>query len=155
MKAKFKILIIDDEWKSREDVYRSVLSEDSFDLIPVNNGSEWQTKIESEVVDGYILDIVLGKWKYISNGKPLEINEVLAKIGKLAPVMLVSSEYSKLVDPEENKLTAYVNNIIENGYNVPAFFTWQDFEKERKFKDDNTHIKYIKQSVTIHLSKLN
>lgn len=149
---KFKILVIDDNWDIRKSDYQQVLSDEDFDLIGVENGSEWEKMIETEQVDGYLVDIVLSGWNNLETGEPPELLDVLKKIGKVKPALLVSSEYEKLV-AENNKLKYYINDIIQEGYNVPALYTWQEFENERLYKDDQRKIKRIKQSVIIALGK--
>ena len=62
--AKYKLLVIDDEFDRRSSYYETVLGGDDFALSFVHSPSELDNLI-NEPVDGYIIDIFLdrGDWK--------------------------------------------------------------------------------------------
>ena len=126
---KNKLLIIDDRWTDRSDIYRKVLS-DEFEIEAVEKGSEVFKKIAKTKADAFLIDIVLSKWTH--EGKPLELIDVLQKIQSKNPIILVSNQYGELL--KNRKLTNLYNNLIEGGYNIASFLLWDDFNK---IHDDN------------------
>ena len=121
---KNKLLIIDDRWDIRAEIYKRVLESD-FNISYIEKGSQLFEKLANEDVDAYLIDIVLTKWQI--NNKPLQVLSVLEKIGNNKPIILVSNEYENLVKDKE--LTPLINTIIDKGYNVNSFLIWSDFTK--------------------------
>lgn len=152
MENKFKIMIIDDDWETRQETYKMVLSPD-IEIIPIESPEQLFLYIEQITVDGYLVDIVLNNWKDVS-GNPQELIPVLEAIGHNKPIMLVSREYDALL--QKNTLTRTINDIITKGLLVNSFFVWQDFEKEaylKSQKDQTNFTQNIENSIKIYLSR--
>lgn len=118
-----RLMIIDDRIAERKDVYHNVLSE-RFDLVYVEKASTLMDKIDSESVDGYVLDIVLTNWSDI-DGKRLALQKVLARIGTSRPIILLSNEYKMLVS--EGELTKLFNDILDGDFKVNQLYLWDEF----------------------------
>jgi nucleoside phosphorylase len=147
---KLRILIIDDDWETRKDIYKNVLS-DSFIIEAVETAPELFIKLHECNVDGYLVDIVLENWKD-EKGKPQELIPILENINhKMAPVFLLSGQFDNLVNKDDNRLTRTINEIIEKSFLVKSFFVWSDFEKESRYKDDITRTNTIKSSIYVQL----
>lgn len=125
--SKLKLSIIDDEWESRKDVYETVLSTD-FEIFAISKPADLKKSINKNIVDGYLVDIVLSNWT-TDKGEPQELIPILELLkGKNVPIMLVSRNYNVLL--ENNKLTETINTIIKKDLSVKSFFAWNDFERE-------------------------
>jgi len=145
-----KILVIDDRWDERGRTYTNVLSQD-FEIISVEHGSDLYRYIDNIDVDAYLIDIVLDRWVY--GNKPLTISKVLERIKNNKPKILVSNEYTSLV--EEGELTLLLSTIIDNGYNVNSFLLWDEFQRavqDKTTNKDNTEtiISKIKLEILRH-----
>ncbi len=142
-----RILIIDDEWSSRKKTYENVLSND-LEIVAVENGSELFDKIQKVQVDGYLVDMVLDKWR-TNDDKPQELIPVLERIGIFKPIFLVSRQIGTLV--ENNQLTSIINKIIEKGLLLKSFFAWNDFEKENRLKNNLVQTSNINKTILVHI----
>ena len=121
--SRLKLLIIDDEWESRKDVYEKVLSSD-FDISAINKPSD----INESNADGYLVDVVLNNW-ITDKGEPQELIPILETLKeKGTPIILVSKKYDVLL--QNNQLTNTINRIIKEDLPVKSFLAWRDFEKE-------------------------
>jgi nucleoside phosphorylase len=152
MEKKFRLMIIDDDWIHRHEIYKSVLTSD-FEIISVESPDKLFLDIEEKTVDGYLVDIVLNNWRN-SEGNPQELIPVLEAIGHDKPISLVSSAYETLL--QKNTLTLTINEIITKGLLVNSFFVWQDFEKEAYLKKDKTSTSFtnnVVSSLKIYMSR--
>jgi nucleoside phosphorylase/CheY-like chemotaxis protein len=136
---KSKILVIDDRWNDRKQVYNNVLSSD-FDVVAVEKGSEVCKTLESEKgVDVYLIDIMLSEWINIITNRPLQVMDVLEKIPKNKPIILLSNVYDGLV--KNNELTPLINGILDKKYPVYSFFIWDDFVVASESNEKKEQIK--------------
>jgi len=121
---KFKLMLIDDTIHQREATYRKVFPATDFDLVIVNNASEFEEVFSKTPVDGYIVDVVLdtGSWQHIGNAGSL-----LSKFKsppRRAPVFLVSMNWGQ-------KETIDALNVIKQirDLDVLRYLTWQEFDR--------------------------
>ncbi|GEM_PF-6760417 len=121
--SKYKLLIIDDNWKARQLSYKLVL-ENSFDIIAIEKPEELFLQIQNIAVDGYVIDIVLNGWTY--EDKDLELFHVLDAIGTGKPIILISDQYLNLaITP---KLTSLFNRVLKKNFRVVHFLNWSEFQ---------------------------
>lgn len=122
-----KILIIDDEWKERENTYSDVLSE-KYIIQHIENPTNLFVEVENKQVDCYLIDVVLENWK-ANIDQPQELMPILEAIkNKNVPIFLVSRQYNTLIN--NSGLTPLLNEIIKRNISIESFFLWNDFEKE-------------------------
>jgi len=153
MENKFKLMIIDDDWDTRKETYNKVLSS-SFEIIPIDPTNR-SIDIDEKDVDGYIVDIVLTKWKD-TWGNPQELIPILEAINPTKPIFLVSKEYGTML--EENKLTRIISEIISKELLVVSYFVWKDFEDEEYNKsqiDKNLHTNNVENRIKLYLLRQN
>jgi len=153
---KYKLLIIDDRPNQRSGIYKIVLSE-HFELTIVEKASELENIIQSNDFDGYLVDIVLSKWKN-KYKDPLLVIEVLKnikssfKIGREKPIFLISNEYGNLI--KENKLTSLINQTIDEEININTFFTFGEF-LNLGGSSDKDNLRPIPNTILWHIKKNN
>ena len=119
MPRKYKIAVIDDEIiqdESRKSVYNKLFTEDHFDVIYIDKEKD-VISIEELIVDGYIIDINLGKWSMYRS-----FDKVLPLIKDKGPVFLVSSKWK---DYNSQELMDILNSTINNP--VKSFFALNEF----------------------------
>lgn len=151
---KYKILIIDDRCHERKLHFDAVLS-DYFELFYVENPASIfnqirDSKLGANVIDLYLVDIELSRWKNPRNGQSLYVTDVLDAIGVDNPIVLISSEYSKLLD--EGKLTPLMNDIVESGFNVGLFLVWSDILNS-SLSEDKSDVIAIRAKIELIIKK--
>lgn len=140
--AKYKLLIIDDEWDKRQNAYRTVLEDgELFDLVflqqPKNLGD-----IEAISPDGYIVDIFLSE-----NGWHTKASEILDKyISKnRKPVFLVTERLNREEIKDE------INNLLKHPVTISHFFPWSEFANTRNEIERNANAATTRWKIQIEL----
>ncbi|MCL2041032.1 MAG: hypothetical protein FWG84_03200 [Bacteroidales bacterium] len=118
-----KIVIIDDAWERRKEIYSTVLSETNIEIVGAGIPTEAMNRLQDSDINMYIVDIVLEGWDFKTDETP--VIHILGKIPKHKPILLISSQYEQLVKGE--KLTRLMNEIIDKEFNVKSFLLWSDF----------------------------
>ena len=124
--ALHTILVIDDQYESRKDTYEKVLGED-FIILTIQSSAEIYDTIARTVADAYLVDIVLTYWVDPITGKPVDTMNVLRRLNRQVPVILVSNEFGNVL--KEDELTSFMNQIIHEPIRYTVFFTWGQFLK--------------------------
>lgn len=121
---KHKLLIIDDQYHTRQKAYRKVLA-NAFEITWVTSSVDIYSIIEKVEPDAYIVDVMLHEWLDPSTSKPMDTERVLSKLKKHIPVILVSNEFGNLLRDDE--LTSFMNSLINQKIYYTAFLTWGQF----------------------------
>lgn len=120
---KYKLLVIDDEVSTRDEIYENVLGgPENFALQFIRNVDDVEKNINSTNVDGYIVDVVLENWH-------LNLKDVFDKIGDKGPIILVSNKWKEFNNIESANI---LNNTIDSP--VIHFLAWSEFYDETSGK---------------------
>ncbi|MBZ9689787.1 metallophosphoesterase [Clostridium estertheticum] len=117
---KFKLLIIDDEVKTRKSSYKKIL-DNNFDISFIESymvADELCEKIND--FHAVVLDVY-----YDKNWNDLRLIDIIKGIQGRKPIILVSSKWMEA----DVDLMRLLNDIKNNG-NIIHFFSWSEFDEE-------------------------
>jgi len=142
--AKYKLLIIDDEWDRRKKAYQTVLEDPAlFDLDFLKNPSELG-ELQEKNPDGYIIDIFLSE-----NGWQTKASEVLEKYISInpKPVFLVTEHLN------EEEIKDEISELLKNPIHINHFFVWDDFTNAENRVSRNENAAATRWKIQVELDR--
>lgn len=149
--TKKKILVIDDEWQVRKEVYDNVLST-KFEIDYIKNPDDFFGKTDLDKYSAFLSDIVLANWK-TRERKPQEIMPILEKIKPFnKPVFLVSSHFDTLIN--NNRLTPTLLDVVKKSIPLESLFVYKEFEEESYRRDNPKDSIYVESIMSLIYLKI-
>lgn len=130
----YKLMVIDDELKSRRVAYKNVLSAPQFELIFVDSPAHLEAIVEITPVDGYVIDAIIdtGIWSEIGNAANL-LSGILRSPPRPTPVFLVSRQWGA---PDTMDVLTALNRSRRYDIEVLRYLAWQEFKSAIPKKPD-------------------
>lgn len=144
----YKLMIIDDDISSREEVYKAVFASSEFELIIVRSPTHLDDIIETTPVDAYMVDVFLenGSWVEVNDAGHL-FAERFHRLPRAAPVFLISVSW------ENNKMIPKLNMINQcRGVEVLRYLTWDEFTRASKKPIPNMDLAALRAKVLYDLA---
>ena len=147
MEAHKRILVIDDEWQSRNHDYENSLG-GHYEVLFAEDADNIYNIIKESQADIFIVDLDLTQFLDPRSHLPMDICNVLGEIGTSKPIILLSGNYRQLM--EQGRLTPIISHASEKGYNVGSFLTMDEI---RSASESENKILNLKSKIDFTIEK--